>query len=75
MSDLSLTKIICDVTTSEKEWAMFCFKYKFMGLNLCYGCCSVNLLHIFGIPFPKNTFGGLLLFQDNWISPAGDILF
>ena len=26
-----------------------------------FGCSPVNLLHIFRIPFPKNTSGGLLL--------------
>ena len=26
-----------------------------------HGCSSLNLLHIFRTPFPKNTCGGLLL--------------
>ena len=30
-------------------------------ISLRHGCSSVNLLHIFSIPFPKNTCGGLLL--------------
>ena len=29
-----------------------------------YGCSPVNLLHIFGAPFPRNTFGLLLLLAD-----------
>ena len=41
---------------------------KFTGEHPCrieialrHGCSSVNLLHIFGTPFPKNTSGRLLL--------------
>ena len=40
---------------------------KFTGEHTCieittgHGCCPVNLLFIFRTPFPKNTFGGLLL--------------
>ena len=30
-------------------------------ITLRHGCCPVNLLHIFRTPFPKNTYGGLLL--------------
>ena len=30
-------------------------------ITLWYGCSTVNLLHIFRIPFPKNTSGGLAL--------------
>ena len=32
--------------------------------TLWYGCWTVNLLHMFGIPFPKNTSGRLLLSKD-----------
>ena len=34
----------------------------FIEIALWYVCSPVNLLHIFRIPFPKNTFGRLLLF-------------
>ena len=30
-------------------------------ITLRNGCSPVNLLHIFRIPFTKNTFGGLVL--------------
>ena len=30
-------------------------------ITLQHGCSPLNLLYIFGIPFPKNTSGGLLL--------------
>ena len=33
----------------------------FIEITLRHGCSSVNLLHIFRAPFPKNTSGGLLL--------------
>ena len=33
----------------------------FIEITLRHGCSSVNLLHIFKAPFPKNTSGGLLL--------------
>ena len=33
----------------------------FIEITLWHGCSPVNLLHIFKIPFPKNTSGGLLL--------------
>ena len=32
----------------------------FTGITLWYGCSPENLLHIFRIPFPKNTSRGLL---------------
>ena len=32
-------------------------------IKLWYGCYPVNLLHIFEIPFPKNTSGRLLLYH------------
>ena len=34
---------------------------KFIEITLQHGCSPVNLLHIFRIPFPKNTSGWLLL--------------
>ena len=33
----------------------------FIEITLGHGCSPVNLLHIFRIPFPKNTSGRLLL--------------
>ena len=36
----------------------------FIEISLCHGCSPVNLLHVFGTPFPENTSGGLLL---KWI--------
>ena len=38
-----------------------------MEITLCHGCSPVNLLHIFRTPFQKNTFGGLLLFDNRVI--------
>ena len=35
--------------------------YNFIEITLRHGCPPVNLLHIFRIPFPKNTSGRLLL--------------
>ena len=35
--------------------------YNFIEIALRHGCSPVNLLHIFRTPFPKNTFGWLLL--------------
>ena len=35
-------------------------KYDFDKVAL-HGCSTVNLLHIFRTPFPRNTSGGLLL--------------
>ena len=36
-------------------------KCKFIEITLQHGCSPVNLLHIFGTYFPKNTSGRLLL--------------
>ena len=33
----------------------------FIEITLRHGCFPINLLHIFRTPFPKNTFGRLLL--------------
>ena len=33
----------------------------FIEVTLWYGCSPVNLVHIFKIPFPENTPGGLHL--------------
>ena len=38
-----------------------------------YGCYPVNLLHIFRIPFHKNTYGGVFLNFKSNISQASDI--
>ena len=39
----------------------------FTEITLRHGCSTVNLLHIFRTPFPKNTFGQLLLDLINYI--------
>ena len=45
----------------------WCFIEIILGMGVLYwitlrhGCSPINLLHIFSTPFPKNTFGGLLL--------------
>ena len=43
----------------------------FIEITLRHGCSLVNLLHVFRTPFPKNTFGRLLLnfvnfFLEDW---------
>ena len=40
----------------------------FIKITLRHGCCSVNLLHIFRIPFLSNTCGCLLLCLVNLLS-------
>ena len=35
--------------------------FNFIEITLRHGCSPVNLLHIFGTPFPKNPSGWLLL--------------
>ena len=35
--------------------------YRRKPIPLCHGCSPINLLHIFGTAFPKNTTGGLSL--------------
>ena len=49
----------------------------FIEITLWHGCSPVNLLHIFRTPFPRNTFGWLLLiftfpltFPNEWCSCA-----
>ena len=37
-------------------------KCDFIEITLWHGCSPVNLVHIFSIPFPKNTSRGLLLY-------------
>ena len=46
---------ICSNFTKRK---LLC---NFIEIALQHGCSPVNLLHIFGTPFLKNTYGGLLL--------------
>ena len=38
----------------------------FIEIPLRHGCSLVNLLHIFGTLFLKNTSGGLLFDKDSW---------
>ena len=40
----------------------------FIEITLWDGCSSVNLLHIFRTPFPKNTSGRLLLERVIYVS-------
>ena len=40
----------------------------FIEIALRHGCSPLNLLHIFRISFPKNTFGWLLLFLTHFWS-------
>ena len=37
--------------------------FNFIKITLRHGCSPLNLLHIFSTPFPKNTYGWLLLFR------------
>ena len=37
-------------------------KRNFTEIALWHGCSPVNELHIFRTPFPRNTYGGLLLY-------------
>ena len=39
------------------------FQSNFIEITLWHGCSPVNLMHIFRTPFPKNTYGRLLLIQ------------
>ena len=59
---------ICNRFTGEHPWRSAIsikLKSNFIEIALRHGCCSVNLLHIFRTPFPKNTSGGLFLeFQE-----------
>ena len=36
-------------------------KISFSEIALRNGCPALNLLHILGVPFPKSTYGGMLL--------------
>ena len=46
----------------------------FIEIALRHGCSPINLLHIFRIPFPKNTSEGLLLSIMTKVSEEGPIL-
>ena len=39
------------------------FQSNFIEIKFWHGCSPVNLMHIFRTPFPKNTYGRLLLIQ------------
>ena len=49
--------------------------YNFTEIALRNGCSSVNLLHIFRIPFYKNTYEWLLLDHEKSDAAAGSILW
>ena len=56
---------ICSKFTGEHLCgSAFSIKFlcNFIKIALWHGCSPVNLLHIFRTPFPRNTFGWLLLF-------------
>ena len=44
--------------TPMQKWKLIC---NFIEVSLWHGCSPVNWLHIFRTPFPKNTYGGLLV--------------
>ena len=49
------------------------YRSNFIEIGLRHGCSPVNLLHVFRIPFPKNTYEGLLLhlfFQKYLVLPS-----
>ena len=55
------------------------FQSNFIQITLRHGCYCGNLLHIFRIPFPKNTTEGLLLLVTGSLSalknfPVSEIL-
>ena len=54
---------ICSKLTREHQ-SMSKLLCNFIEIALRHGCSPLNLLHIFRIPFPKNTAVWLLLLQD-----------
>ena len=59
---------ICGKFTGEHAWrSVILIKLlcNFIKIKLLYGCCPVNLRHIFRIPFYNNTYGGLLPLPQN----------
>ena len=55
---------ICSKFTEEHPcWSVISTKLlcNFIEIALRHECSPVNVLHIFGTPFPKNTSGGLLV--------------
>ena len=55
---------ICSKFTGERScWSVISVMLlcNFIEITLRHGCCPVNLLYIFKIPFAKNTSGWLLL--------------
>ena len=55
---------ICSKFTGEHPWrSVISIKllYNFTEITLRHRCSPVNKLHIFRTPFPRNTFGWLLL--------------
>ena len=76
-SDVFLRKVV------RKIWSKFTGEHpcrsaistkllcNFIEIALRHGCSPVNLLHIFRIPFLKNTSGRLLLKKQTWKSEYG----
>ena len=55
---------ICSKFTGDQKWQSVIsikFQSNLIEIILRHGCSLVNLLHIFRIPFTKNTSGRLLL--------------
>ena len=59
---------ICSKFKGEHPcWSVILLKFllkllsNFIEITLRHGCSAVNLLHFFGVPFPKNISEGLLL--------------
>ena len=55
---------ICSKLTGEhpcRSLISIKLQRNFYEITLRHGCSLVNLLHIFGTPFPRKTSGGLLL--------------
>ena len=71
----------CSKFTGEHpSWSVISIKLQsnFIEITLRHGCSLLNLLHIFRIPFLKNTSGWLLLFfyrlthtTETWIGKHG----
>ena len=55
---------ICSIFTGEHPYrSAISIKLEsdFIEIALRHGCSPVNMVHIFRTPFPKSTYGGLLL--------------
>ena len=57
-------RVFCKFTGEQTCQSVISIKFfcNVIEITLRHGCAPVNLLHIFGTPFPKNTSGGMLLY-------------